>query len=120
MPDINDITAEVTTIARDAAYVAVGLGVLGLQKAQVKRVDLQDKLNGDLHLDDRLAEAKAAVTCGVARLDDIVEETMQIVETALEPLEEQLPPAARDLTTKARRQARQVHSQIRQRIAAKS
>lgn len=116
MPDINDITAEVTTIARDAAYVAVGLGVLGLQKAQVKRVDLQDRLHGDLHLDERLADARAVVTSGVARVDGLVEETMQLVETALEPLEEQLPPAARELTTRARRQAREVQSRIRQRL----
>ena len=32
----------VTDLARDLAYVAVGLGVLGFQRAQVQRVELQN------------------------------------------------------------------------------
>ena len=37
MPEIKDITQEITKAVRDAAYVVVGLGVLGVQRAQVRR-----------------------------------------------------------------------------------
>lgn len=33
-------------LARDAAYVAVGFGVLGLQRAQVRRRELRKRLEG--------------------------------------------------------------------------
>ena len=39
-------------------------------------------------------------------------------ETSLQPLEEQLPPTITQLTTKAFGQAREVRSQIRQRVTA--
>ncbi len=41
MPEVTNISTiskGVTDLARDAAYVAVGLGVLGFQRAQVQRV----------------------------------------------------------------------------------
>ena len=41
MPELKDITDEITKTARDAAYVVVGLGVLGIQRAQVRRQQLQ-------------------------------------------------------------------------------
>ena len=46
MPEVTNISAiskGVTDLARDAAYVAVGLGVLGFQRAQVQRVELQER-----------------------------------------------------------------------------
>jgi len=110
--DLSDLTNEVTTIARDAAYVVVGLGVLGLQKAQVQRVDLTNRVQGS-DLDERLTELRSALYAGVKHLDELVEHAFTFVETTLEPLEEQLPAGARDLAQKARVQARGVRSQIR-------
>jgi hypothetical protein len=112
MPELNDLTSEVTNIARDAAYVVVGLGVLGFQKAQVQRVELKSKLAGDLGLEDRLADARTAVTSGVQHLDGIVE----LVESKLQPLEEQLPPVARNLAQKAHAQVREIRAQIREMV----
>jgi hypothetical protein len=31
---------EITSLAKDAAYVAVGLGLMGFQRAQVRRVEI--------------------------------------------------------------------------------
>jgi len=111
--DLSDLTNEVTTIARDAAYVVVGLGVLGLQKAQVQRVELTNKLGQGPGLEDRLAEFRSALAAGVKHVDELVEHAFTFVETTLEPIEEQLPAGARDLAQKARVQARGVRSQIR-------
>jgi hypothetical protein len=117
MPELNDLHVNVITdAARDAAYVAVGLGVLGLQKVQVQRVELKNKFAKDLSFDDRVEEIRAGALRGVKHLDELVETAFQFVESTLEPLEEQLPTAARDLAKKSHVQARVVHSQIREMV----
>lgn len=113
MPDLNDLTAEVANRARDAAYVAVGLGVLGLQRAQVQRQQLKHRLAGEIDLDQRLSELRAAVTTGVQQIDELVDGAVQAVESTLQPIEEQLPPAAREIAQRVYGQAREVSNQIK-------
>ncbi len=114
MPDLNDLTTEVAHRARDAAYVAVGLGVLGFQRAQVQRQELKKRLAGEIDLDERLSELRSAVTTGVQQLDELVEGAVQAVESSLQPLEEQLPPVARELAQRAYDSAREIGAQLRQ------
>jgi hypothetical protein len=116
LTNINTLSKGVGNLARDAAYVAVGLGVLGYQRAQVQRVELKNKLSKDFSLDERLNVVRHEVTKGVKQLDDLFESATQFVETNLQPLEEQLPPTVTQLTTKAFDQAREVRSHIRQRV----
>jgi hypothetical protein len=121
MPEVTNISTlskGVTNLARDAAYVAVGLGVLGYQRAQVQRVELKNKLSKDFSLDQHLSGVRTEVNKGVKQIDDLVETATQFLETTLQPLEEQLPASVSQLTTKAREQAREVRSQIRQRVAS--
>jgi hypothetical protein len=119
MPDVtNNLTAlskGVTEFARDAAYVAVGLGVLAYQRAQVQRVELQNRLSHDfdIDLDKRIEDVRGGVAKGILQLDDLTETAVQFVENTFEPIEEKLPPTVSQLTTKARVQAREVRSQIR-------
>lgn len=44
--DINKAAADVNQAIKEGAYVAVGLGVLGFQRAQVRRVELTKQLSG--------------------------------------------------------------------------
>jgi hypothetical protein len=124
MPDVtNNLTAlskGVTDLARDTAYVAVGLGVLAYQRAQVQRVELQNRLSHDfdIDLDKRIGDVRGGVAKGIHQLDDLAETAVQFVETTFEPIEEKLPPTVSQLTTKAREQAREVRSQIRQLVNA--
>ena len=119
MPEVNNISTlskGVTDLARDAAYVAVGLGVLGYQRVQVQRVELKNKLSKDFSLDQHISGVRTNVNKGIKQIDDLVETAAQFVETTLQPLEEQLPASVTQLTTKAREQAREVRTQIRQRV----
>lgn len=119
-------------LARDAAYVAVGLGVLGVQRAQVQRVELQKRLASELdrgdpfeRLADRIGdqfgellvetieEARSAVTAGVQQLDELFEEAGRFVEGALQPIGEQLPPPVREIAQRAQDGAKELGSQIR-------
>jgi hypothetical protein len=114
--DLRDLTQEVANLARDAAYVVVGLGVLGVQRTQVHRVDLKNKLSKDLGTDERFDTVVEGLTRGVHHVDQLVERAVQFVEARLEPIEDQLPPAARDLAKRAHAQARDVRTQIRERV----
>jgi hypothetical protein len=116
MTNINSLSKGVGNLARDAAYVAVGLGVLGYQRAQVQRVELKNKLAKDFSLDERLTDARHEVTKSVKHLDDLVESAAQFLETSFQPVEEQLPPTVTKVTSKAFDQAREVRNQIRQRV----
>jgi hypothetical protein len=47
---------DLTSVARDVAYTAIGLGVLGFQRAQVGRRELERRLvQLSRHLDERAA-----------------------------------------------------------------
>jgi hypothetical protein len=124
MPDVaNNLTAlskGATDLARDAAYVAVGLGVLAYQRAQVQRVELQNRLSNDFDIDlnQRIEDVRGGVAKGIHQLDDLAETAVQFVETTFEPIEEKLPPTVSQLTTKAREQAREVRLQIRHLVSA--
>ena len=114
--NLSTLSRGVTDLARDAAYVAVGLGVLGYQRVQVQRVELKNRLSQDLELDQRLGDVRQGVAKGIHQIDDLAESATHFVESTLQPLEERLPPSVTQLTTKAREQAREVRTQIRQRV----
>ena len=122
MPDmttnIGTLSKGMTDLARDAAYVAVGLGVLGYQRVQVQRVELQNRLSQDFSLEDRVGDVRQGVAKGFRQIDDLAESAAHFVETTLQPIEEKLPASVTQLTTKAREQAREVREQIRQRVSA--
>ena len=122
MPDmttnISNLSKGVTDLARDAAYVAVGLGVLAYQRAQVQRVEMQKRLHNDLPIDQRIGDVREGVAKGIRQIDDLAEQAVQFVESTLQPIEERLPASVTQVTTKAREQAREVRIQIRQRVSA--
>jgi hypothetical protein len=122
MPDvttnIGTLSKGVTDLARDAAYVAVGLGVLAYQRAQVQRVELQKRLSKELPFDQRIGDVRQGVAKGFQQIDDLAESAAQFVETTLQPIEDKLPASVSQLTIKAREQAREVRIQIRQRDSA--
>jgi hypothetical protein len=116
--NIGTLSKGATDLARDAAYVAVGLGVLGYQRVQVHRVELQNRLSQDLALDQHIGEVRQGVVKGIRQIDDITESAVRFVETTLQPLEEHLPPSVTQVTSRAREQAREVRTQIRDRVRA--
>jgi len=122
MPDttrnMNALSKGLTDLAREAAYVAVGLGVLGVQRIQVHRVELQNKVNRDFDLEQRLDDVRHGVAKGWQQIDGLAESAEQLVESTLQPIEERLPASVTQLTTKARAQAREVRTQIGQRVTA--
>lgn len=99
----NDITSELVRRARDAAYVAVGLGVLGLQRAQVVRHELvrQERV------DEGVTRLRAGVATGTRQIGEWLDGTLSVVSA-------QLPEPARELADKARSGLEAVGAQLRQ------
>lgn len=119
MAEIEDITTQLRTTARDAAYVAVGLGVLAFQKAQVRRQELTKRLAEDRgRVEYRFSDVREELGRQLKVADDTMEQLITRLETTLQPLEERLPEQARALVKEAQAQARQARRQLRQRLLA--
>lgn len=114
MPDLKDITEEISKTARDAAYVVVGLGVLGFQRAQVRRQELVKRLaEPRAQVEDKLGGVRDEVAKRVKDVDGRVEDAIARFEASLEPIEQRLPAQARALVEQARTQAREARQQLR-------
>lgn len=97
----NDAAAEITKIAQDAAYVAIGLGVLGFQRAQVRRRELQsqlDSLGGQLPITIVRKELAKALK----DLDTAFGQLIERVDATFEPVSERLPAGAQALVQQAK------------------
>ncbi len=119
--DITKTAKDVVDVAKDMAYVVIGAGVLGVQKVQVHRQEVQTKLqNPTIDLSGRLGAARDEITGRVAGLDgkvdlliDRVEGLIEQVEAVMAPFEERLPTQARDLAKQAHVQAKDARTQLR-------
>lgn len=120
MPDANetnDLVSEMARRALDAAYVAVGLGVLGLQRVRVAQHDLVRVARHDLvrqdRVDGRVARVRTGVATGTQQIGEWLEGTISLVTSQLAPLGAQLPEPARELAGKARARLEEVGTQLR-------
>ena len=118
--------ADLRDYAKDAAYVAVGFGVIAFQKAQVRRQELRKQLDAQLgdaksgfgtlqtSVEDQvklLEERFAALGEQVERYGDELEAR---IEKALDELETRIPEQAREYFTTARSAAKEARGQVRQ------
>jgi hypothetical protein len=114
MPELGDVTCEMTRIARETAYVAVGLGVLGLHRAQVRRQELakhlaEPKSRGLEHLEG----VRGELTKRAKAVDEAFEQVIGRVEASMEPIEDRLPAQARDLVKQVHTRSREAREQLR-------
>jgi glutathione peroxidase-family protein len=103
--DVTDIrqclastTGALADLAEQAAYVAIGVGVLEFQKAQVRR--------------QSLGSARERVAKRVKDFDATVAQAVKVVDSTLEPVWQQLPEPAQAVI----RQARQARDELRARV----
>lgn len=102
--------SDLTKTLQDAAYVAVGFGVIAYQKTQVRRRELEQQLNrqGET-LREQLAKAAAGA-------EERIEPVVGAVEASLDQLEERLPEPARNVLQQVRTTARDAGEQFRTRL----
>lgn len=98
---------------RDAAYVAVGFGVLGFQRAQVRRREVEKRLGHRTDLGAGLEAARVQLTDLVRGLDQWAAPVRRDLDGRLDGIEHRLPdPARRHLHT-VRDVARGTEAQVR-------
>ena len=108
---------DITKNLKDAAYIAVGLGVIGFQRAQVRRVELRKQLQEQRQLlETQAAEARQQVGKLVKTLEARFEPVVDQVEENLDRVEERLPEQAKTVFKQARQAAREVQDQFRARL----
>lgn len=102
--------SELTKTIQDAAYVAVGFGVLAFQKAQVRRRELEQQVN-------LTGEAlREQLTKVAAEAEERIEPVVEAVEASLDQFEERLPESAREVFQQVRTTAKGAGEQFRTRL----
>jgi hypothetical protein len=123
MPEIN--VDDVTKFVKDAAYIAIGFGVLTVQKAQVQRRELTGTLRTQAdEARDQFGKLTDDTVAGWEKLSETVEDRFKLieervsdieerVEAALDDVEAKLPGQAAELVKQARAAARDARGQVR-------
>jgi hypothetical protein len=109
--ELPDIDADrIASLARDAAYISVGFGVLAFQKAQVRRQELLKQMHASKLPVDQIGKfvgAQARLMEG--RFDRF--ETM--VDGAVEQVKDRLPTPADELISQLQTVAKAATKQVR-------
>ena len=98
---------DLSKLAKDALYVAVGFGVITVQKLQVRRRELSARFRGQVddlgkRVDDR-----------VKTVEERLESIESRVDALLDQFEERLPGQARAASQQARTAAKEARTQVR-------
>ncbi len=121
-------SSELTQKAKDAAYTIVGLGVMGAQRATAATKQATKQLGGDgtpssIDLDALRAKSKDASVVArrqLTKADEVLAAALARIEEAFAPIEERLPDAARDAVQKLRDASKEIHAQVRTRVAVEA
>ena len=103
---VNDLTQTL----KDAAFVAVGFGVIAFQKAQVRRRELEAQLNVST------AELREQLTKAAAEAEERFEPVVEAVEASLDQREERLPESAREVFKQVRTTEKDAGEHFRPRL----
>lgn len=122
MPEIN--VDDLTKAVKDVAYIAIGFGVLTVQKAQVQRRELStalrtqadeareqlDKLTGDTLAS--LEKISGTFEDRVKLIEERVSDLEERVDAILDEVEAKLPEQAAELVKQARSAAKDARDQV--------
>lgn len=98
---------DITKTLKDAAYVAVGFGVIAFQKTQVRRRELEKQFGVST---EQFREQLVKVA---GEVEERIEPVVEAVESSLDQLEERLPEQAREVFKQARTTAKEAGEQFR-------
>lgn len=89
----------ITDNLRDAAYIVIGIGVIGVQRAQVRREEFRKQFT------DVIKQADAALS-----------PVVDAVEAQIDTVVERLPAQAKQLIEPARQAGKDAREQVRSRV----
>jgi ElaB/YqjD/DUF883 family membrane-anchored ribosome-binding protein len=110
--DLPEIDADrVANLARDAAYITVGFGVLTFQKAQVRRQELLKQINASKLPVDRVNKL---VETQVRTIDSQIVKLEARLDAVVEQVKDRLPAPADMIVGQAHDVAKTARKQVRQ------
>jgi hypothetical protein len=121
MPSTTERTDEmsrITELAKGAVDTAVGLGVLGLQKLQVGRVELQKRLASNDRFGATYSGLRSEAFRRASQVDAAFGEVRRTVESSLQPVTGRLPEPARHVATIAQTRVDELHAKVSQYLAS--
>ncbi|GAC1595714.1 MAG: hypothetical protein NVS3B21_18990 [Acidimicrobiales bacterium] len=100
----------VTDTLKDAAYVTIGLGVLGFQKAQVRRNELQKQIQTQVKsletqvkgLDVSVPEVRRSFADLAQQVEGYVAPVRSQIDSQIDAIEASLPPQVQEFVKQAR------------------
>jgi hypothetical protein len=108
---------DVTKNLKDAAYVVIGLGVIGYQQAQAQTKEARARLlDQRSKLDKQVDETRAQLNKIAKDVETRFEPVRETVEGRLDTLQERLPERAKELVGQARQAAQQAEANLRSRL----
>ena len=114
MPDVRKdfqkVAGDLTKVVQDAAYVAIGLGIMGFQQAQLRRRELLDEIERQRSMMDApVGDARKELAKAVKEFDRNLSQVIERFDASLEPISERLPAVAQAVV----QQAREARDQLR-------
>ena len=98
---------DLTKTLKDAAYVAVGFGVIAFQKTQVRRREFEKQYGFSTE------SVREQFTKVADEVEDRIEPVIEAVEASLDQLEERLPEQAREVFKTVRTTAKDAGAQLK-------
>jgi hypothetical protein len=111
---------KITELAKGAVDTAVGLGVLGLQKLQVGRVEMQKRLGKNERLADGYSEFRTQTLRRASKFDAMVGDARRTFVSSLQPVTDRLPEPARHVASVAQARIDEFHAKVSQYLASAS
>jgi hypothetical protein len=117
--DFQKTAEDLARVGKDAAYVAIGLGVVGLQRAQVARRELSKQLEGQVaSFAGPLGEARVHFGRAWKEFDKAVAQLIERADASIDPLAERLPEELQAVVKQARQTRDQVRGLITEQLSA--
>ena len=108
--DIQKTAGDITKVVQDAAYVAIGLGIMGFQQAQVRRREMLEQIERQRSvIESPLGQVRKDFAKTVKEIDSTVDRVIKRLDASFEPVSERLPESAQAVV----HQAREVRDQLR-------
>ena len=112
-----DLDDKLVSLARDAAYVSIGFGVLTVQQLQVRRREIAQMLSQRVDArKDRVEELVKSVDAHFGSIDARLTSLEHTLDRAVEQLEERLPEQAAAVVGQAHGLAKAPRHQVRRHI----
>ena len=111
---------KITELAKGAVDTAVGLGVLGLQKLQVGRVELQKRVGKNEKLADGYSEFRTQALRRATKIDALVGDARRTFVSSLQPVTNRLPEPARHAASVAQARIDELHAKVSEYLASAS